>query len=97
MTTLVTTPARKHHILKCWPQHFNAVWNKTKLFEIRRNDRDYQEGDTFTLCEYEYDHGEVYTGRQVSGRIGHISNFAQQDGYVVFSLLNIGLLIIGDD
>ena len=84
----------KHHDLKSYPWFFQAVIDRKKLCEIRRNDRDYQTGDTVTLHEYEYDHGDKYTGRTVSGYIGHIDTYAQNPGYVVFSLLNLGLVII---
>lgn len=83
-----------HHNLKSHPQFFQAVVDRQKLYEVRRNDRNYQAGDTFTLHEYEYDHGDVYTGRSISGRIGFVDSHAQTDGYVVFSLLNLGLMII---
>lgn len=85
---------KKHHDLKCYPQHFQPVFDRTKTFEIRKNDRDFQVGDTVTLHEYEYDHGDKYTGRTISAYIGHINDFAQSPGYVVFSLLNVGLVII---
>ena len=84
----------KHHDLKSFPALFQPVIDRTRLFEIRRNDRDYQTGDTFTLHEYEYDHGDRYTGRTISGRIGHIDTYAQTPGHVVFSLLNLGLVIV---
>lgn len=84
----------KHHDLKSFPTQFQPVIDRTKLFEIRKNDRDYQPGDTVTLHEYEYNHGDQYTGRIISGRIGHIDTYAQNPGYVVFSLLNLGLVII---
>jgi len=83
-----------HHDLKSYPVLFQSVVERKRLFEIRRNDRGYQTGDTFTLHEYSYDNGDRYTGRTISGRIGHIDAHAQVDGYVVFSLLDLGLLIV---
>lgn len=83
-----------HHNLKSRPVFFQAVVDRRKLFEIRRNDRNFQPGDTFTLHEHEYDHGDIYTGRTISGRIGFVDSHAQADGYVVFSLLDLGLMII---
>ena len=38
-----------NHELKCLPQYFYAVKNGTKTFEIRKNDRNFQVGDTLTL------------------------------------------------
>lgn len=86
--------ARKHHDLKSFPTKFQPVVDRTKLYEIRRNDRDFQTGDSFTLHEYHYDNGDKYTGRQISGIIGHIDDYSQYPGYVVFSLLSLGLVII---
>lgn len=83
-----------HHNLKSHPVFFQAVVDRLKLFEIRHNDRNFQAGDSFTLHEYEYDHGDIYTGRTISGIIGYIDTHAQQDNYVVFSLHKVGLIII---
>lgn len=47
------------HELKILPQYFQAVWDGTKNFELRRNDRDYKVGDILLLREYV--NGE-YTG-----------------------------------
>ncbi len=51
-----------HHELKCHPHFFAAIVEGKKTFEIRRNDRRYRVGDTFTLREYEPSFG--YTGKQ---------------------------------
>lgn len=85
---------RQHHDLKSFPVHFQPAIEGRKTFEIRRNDRNFQSGDTVTLHEYSYDHGDQYTGRIHSGIIGYIDTFAQQDGYVVFSIERPGMVII---
>lgn len=85
---------KKHHDLKSYPLKFGPVINGSKTFEIRRNDRQYEPGDTFTLHEHFYDKGDVYTGRTVSGTVGHVDTYAQAHGIVVFSLLNVGLMIV---
>lgn len=83
-----------HHDIKSHPKHFQPSLEDKKQFEIRRNDRDYKVGDTVTMHEYHYDHGDNYTGRKISGRIIYVDDFAQQDGYIVFGVQNWRLLII---
>lgn len=51
-----------HHVLKCHPHFFAAIVEGKKTFEIRRNDRRYQVGDTFTLREYDPSFG--YTRKE---------------------------------
>ena len=41
------------HDLKTWPRPFQAVKLYAKRFEYRKNDRDYQKGDTLLLREFE--------------------------------------------
>jgi len=77
----------EHHVLKIAPEYFDAVLSGKKLFEIRYNDRDFQEGDTVDLCEHIID-VSMYTGRILTRKIGYVCDFAQQPGYVVFSLIS---------
>ena len=42
-----------HHILKTWPEDFQAVWTGEKTFEVRINDRNYQVGDVLILKEFD--------------------------------------------
>ena len=39
----------KHHDLKIWPQYEKALRTGKKTFEVRNNDRNFKEGDTFRL------------------------------------------------
>ena len=48
------------HYLKILPEHFKDVESGAKTFELRRNDRNYQPGDTLILQEWELD--GRYTG-----------------------------------
>ena len=41
------------HILKTAPVYFNAIVAGTKTFEVRRNDRGFQRGDTLVLWPFE--------------------------------------------
>ena len=52
------------HLLKSWPEFFEPVLQGHKRFELRRNDRDFQEGDHLVLREYEPgDHPDGATAR----------------------------------
>ena len=74
-----------HHELKILPTHFVAVIEGRKTFEIRKDDRGFQAGDTVTLREYS-EH-QKYTGRRHSAAIGYVTEYEQRPGYVVFSLV----------
>ena len=41
------------HDLKIWPQYYCHVKNGNKTFEVRKNDRGFQPGDTVVLREYD--------------------------------------------
>lgn len=52
----------KTHEIKCWPKYFKLIWDGTKSFEVRKNDRDYKVGDAVKI--YEWDpKTKIYTGR----------------------------------
>lgn len=42
----------KHHELKIWPEHYEAVKSGRMTFQMRRNDRDFKKGDTVCLNEF---------------------------------------------
>jgi hypothetical protein len=44
---------QRTHYLKTWPEPFTAILDGNKLFEIRKNDRDYAVGDLLVLQEYD--------------------------------------------
>jgi hypothetical protein len=55
------------HTLKCWPSFFADVADGSKTFEVRRNDRNFQVGDTLRLLEYVPDYD--YTGDECSVKV----------------------------
>lgn len=76
------------HNLKLWPNYFQAAWVGDKTFEIRWDDRDFQERDEVCLQEFDPREGEgtgEYTGREIEGVITYLTKFEQKDGYVVFA------------
>lgn len=72
------------HKLKILPWYFGPVVQGVKTFEIRYNDRDYHVGDTLKLCEWSATGG--YTGKWVNCKITFITNYAQQDNYIVMAI-----------
>lgn len=61
----------KSHIIKCWPKYFKPLDTRQKTFEIRKNDRDYQVGDTLIIKEWDPD-TQKETGRWVARTITYM-------------------------
>jgi hypothetical protein len=60
------------HILKTWPEYFEAVYNGSKTTEIREDDnRDFRAGDLLRLNEWN-PRLRVYTGRSVYVSVNHV-------------------------
>lgn len=75
------------HDLKIHTNFYNDVITGRKKFEIRKNDRDYQEGDLVILHEIEEDNlAQWHTGEKVKMKITYITDYAQQNGYVVLGI-----------
>lgn len=79
----------KVHHLKCWPEYFQAVKSGLKPFEIRLNDRDYQVGDKLFIKEY-LPNAELFSGEEMTRTITYITDWEQQDGYVVLGIPDQG-------
>lgn len=77
------------HKLKTWPEYFHQVFMGYKIFEVRKNDRDFKVGDWLQLEEFD-PKTEKYTGRNVSRRITYIlkssKDFGIIDGFVVMAI-----------
>lgn len=74
------------HIVKCIQPFFGYVWDGSKTFEIRKDDRDYQPDDV--LAQREFD-GRFYRDRIHTMRIGYVlrdSAFLKRN-WCAFSLL----------
>lgn len=92
-------PTRVHD-LKVWPENFDALVSGSKPYEVRRDDRDFQVGDSLLLREWRpldglaalFDDG--YTGRVVKATITHLTRGPIQfgDGPV---LLASGVVVLG--
>jgi ASC-1-like (ASCH) protein len=77
--------ARAYHELKIHPKYYQEVKSGNKRFEIRKNDRNFKEGDEVMLKEFadgHYTHAEP-----LWAYIGYVTDYEQKEGYVVFSLI----------
>lgn len=81
------------HELKIWPEHFEPLFQGKKCAEYRKNDRNFQEGDTIRFREYEpetnpmtLNHGS-YTDRECYAVILHVATgIPMESGYALLSL-----------
>lgn len=77
------------HDLKIEPPYYQAILDGKKTFEVRYNDRGFNAGDIVILqplCENRtYD----ILRPKLIAEIGYVTGFGMQDGYVVFSLINV--------
>lgn len=75
------------HEIKCWPAYFGPIRRKEKNFDVRRDDRGYQKGDTVILREWEpYGGSGTFTGNDEHRKIKFIltgGQFGIEPGYVV--------------
>jgi ASC-1-like (ASCH) protein len=80
------------HELKCYPSYFDAMKRGEKNFEVRRDDRGFQRGDTLQLRRFEQAYG-TYTGDRLYKKITFILTGGQlgiEPGFVVMALVDIG-------
>lgn len=79
------------HELKTAPEYFQGVYDETKLFEIRYNDRDYKVGDILHLREYVVG-TNTYTGRSCLREVlyvfeaGEATTFGILPGWCVMAI-----------
>lgn len=78
------------HEVKCWPAYFGPIRRREKNFDVRRDDRGYQKGDTVVLREWNppanSGYTGSYTGNDESRKIKFILTGGQlgiEPGYVV--------------
>jgi hypothetical protein len=77
------------HELKTWPTFFEHVLAGRKLFEIRKDDRNYRSGDLLHLREFD-NTTQAYTGREMEVEVTYIMRGALnnpiQKGYCVMAI-----------
>jgi hypothetical protein len=78
MTDHLGQSVMSRHELKTWPEQFQAVIDGRKPFEVRRDDRNFQEGDILVLKEWKPSlpnpagRLSVYTGRWAETRAEYV-------------------------
>ena len=81
----------KVHQLKTWNPYYDAIISGKKKFEVRKDDRNFQVGDTLLLREWNPDTKE-YSGRKIAFEIGYKlcgnENLGIKDGYCILGLTN---------
>ena len=60
--------------------YFQDVWNKTKTFEIRKNDRDFNRGDFVTLINLKN------PNVRIDFKISYVTSYEQKEGFVVLAI-----------
>jgi len=78
----------KTHDLKLVDKYFEPVLYGIKNFEVRLNDRDYRIGDILVLRETNSKTGK-YTGNVTKRVITYITDFNQQEGYVILGISEV--------
>lgn len=71
------------HELKTWPIYFSATASGVKTFEIRKDDRNFQIGDSLKLREWNPE-TKTYTGREMSVKVSYRTDYIP--GYTVMSI-----------
>lgn len=81
--------ANVHH-LKTWTPYFKDVQIGKKQFEVRKNDRDYQVGDTLILEEFNPDK-EIKTGAWIPKLIVYKLDDKRfvKEGFVILGMQDI--------
>ena len=78
----------KVHQLKCWEEEFYEIYRGHKLWEWRKNDRDFKTGDILVLEEY-IETDKEYTGSNIVAKVPYIlygPDFGIPKGYCIMSL-----------
>lgn len=76
------------HELKIHPQFLSRIASGQKTFEIRKNDRDYQVGDTLILMEYDPERGFPDHGSYdvLAAKITYMTTYEQKDDFCVLGI-----------
>lgn len=76
------------HELKTWIDYYRQVENGFKIFEVRKNDRNFLPLDILRLREYD-EQKQEYTRNECLCRVGYVlkgGSFGIEEGYCVMSI-----------
>jgi hypothetical protein len=79
---------QRKHVIKAWPEYFERLWDRTKPFELRKNDRDYRVGDRLNIVEFDPETG-TRSGRMVMADVTYLidqSRFGLAEGHCILGL-----------
>lgn len=76
--------------LKIHPKFYKAQSDGKKNFEIRKNDKHFKVGDILILLEFD-PKMKKYTKRGMLVRVTYITDYAQQDDYVVLGTMALNM------
>src|SRR5688572_25476747 len=89
-------PGKGCHDLKVWPEHFHDLAVGVKTYELRRADRDYQEGDRLLLREWDpaVEGSKGYTGGAILADVVHVARGPLATGIGKTDLLLPGNVVV---
>ena len=78
----------KTHTLKILPEYHRALLEGRKTFEVRKNDRDFREGDTLMLEQYDSELARTF-GAPLWLKVTYVlkgGQFGIEEGYCVMGV-----------
>ncbi len=81
----------KRHELKLIQPYFEDVWNGTKTFELRKNDRNFQVGDLVALREFDI-LKQDFLDRHIAVKITYVLQggiYGLEKGYCIFGFVKL--------
>lgn len=79
---------QKTHVLKTWPEHWDAIADGSKPFELRKDDRGYQTGDRLILQGFDRQTNS-YNFNEIVATVGYILRgpvFGLEAGHVIMGI-----------